>query len=165
MESKWEEIYNVVKTKNLTADGKSKLAIEFFLGKEWIEKTVDFVIELHNEFDLAVKCLQILESEHATDYAYNIYKESTRKDTSELAVFVIKEIAHPKSIKWVEEFLNQEHTAEFGLGLLDQLLWCEKIEPNEETERLLTIASEKLNGELIEQVDFIKDYLIQKSSS
>ena len=76
------------------------------------------------------------------------FKKSTRKDTSELAVFVIMEIAHPKSIKWVEEFLHQEHTAEFGLNLLDNLLWFEKISPNKETERLLNIATKKLKWRL-----------------
>lgn len=106
-----------------------------------------------------------MESEYATDYAYSVYKNSNRKDKSELAVFVIKEIAHPKSIRWVEEFLEQDYTAAFGLGLLDQLLWTDKIESCKETERLLNIASKKLNGDLNEQVDFIKGYLIQKASN
>ncbi len=70
-----------------------------------------------------MNCLRILESEYATDYAYQVYKNSSNKEDCRLAVLVIKDIAHPKSINWIEEFLNDENVSDFGLGVLDQLLW------------------------------------------
>ncbi len=57
-----------------------------------------------------------------------------------------------------------ERFSDFGLGVLDQLLWIEKIEPNELTESLLNLATEKWNGGLVEKVEFIREYLIEKSS-
>jgi hypothetical protein len=39
--------------------------------------------------------------------------------------------------------LNDENVSDFGLGVLDQLLWIEKIEPNELTESLLNLTTEK----------------------
>lgn len=166
MDKDWSRISELVEKNSspLNHDRKSKLAIESFLGKSWIEKTVDYVIQLKSEWNLAVNSLRILESEYATDYAYRIYKEANNKENSRLAVFVIKEISHPKSIKWIEEFLNDENVADFGLGTLDQLLWTEKIESNDLTESLLNLASEKWNGELNEKVNFIRGYLSKKSS-
>ena len=150
---------------SLTHAGKSKLALESFLGKLWIKNTVDYIIQLKPEWNLAVNCLRILESEYATDYAYQIYKNSTTKEDCRIAVSVIKDIAHPKSIEWIAEFLNDKNVADFGLGVLDQLLWSEKIEPNELTESLLNLATESWNGQLNEKVEFIREYLSEKSSS
>ncbi|MFI2743358.1 hypothetical protein ACG2LH_11510 [Zhouia sp. PK063] len=166
MNTDWSKISELIKSNNseLTLDGKSRLAIESFLGKSWIENTVDYIIELKPGWDLAVNCLRILESEYATDYAYNIYKNSTDKNDRRIAVLIIKDIAHPKSIDCITEFLNDENVADFGLGILDQLLWTEKIEPNELTELLLNLASEKWNGGLKEKVEFIREYLKEKSS-
>ncbi|WP_299112174.1 hypothetical protein [uncultured Winogradskyella sp.] len=166
MNKEWSQISELIKKTDskLTQDGKSKFAIELFLGKPWIKNTVDYIIQLKPEWNLAVNCLRILESEYATDYAYQIYKNSINKEDCRFAVLIIKDIAHPKSIDWVAEFLNDENVADFGLGVLDQLLWTEKIEPNELTESLLNLATEKRNGGLVEKVEFIREYLIEKSS-
>ncbi|GGZ65209.1 hypothetical protein [Mesonia mobilis] len=166
MNTEWRKIAELIKNNNseLTHDGKSKFAIELFLGKTWIKNTVDYIIELKTEWNLAVNCLRVLESEYATDYAYKIYKNSTNKDDRRIAVLVIKDIAHPKSIHWITEFLNDENVADFGLGVLDQLLWTEKIKPNKMTESLLNLAAEKKHDGLSEKVEFIRKYLTKKSS-
>ncbi|WP_411766065.1 hypothetical protein [Winogradskyella sp. A3E31] len=166
MNKHWDEISKSIKEnkQHLTADRQSQYAIEAFLGKLWIENTVDYIIQLKPEWNLAVNSLRILESEHATDYAYSIYNNSKDKDDCRLAVLIIKDIAHPKSLYWVEEFLNDENVADFGLGVLDQLLFREKIETSQLTKSLLNIALEKWDGRLKENVEFIKGYLLDKSN-
>ncbi|MGZ0016942.1 hypothetical protein [Yeosuana sp. AK3] len=166
MDKDWSQISELIAKSNskLTHDGKSKFALELFLEKSWIKSTVDYIIQLKPEWNLALNCLRILESEYATDYAYQIYKNSTDKNDCRIAVLVIKDIAHPKSIDWISEFLNDKNVADFGLGILDQLLWTEKIESNEMTESLLNLATDKWNGELKEKVEFIREYLNKKSS-
>jgi hypothetical protein len=167
MNKEWNQISKLINKTNskLTLNRKSKFAIELFLGKKWIKNTVDYIIQLKPEWNLALNCLRILESEIATDYAYRIYKTSANKEDCRYAVLIIKDIAHPKSIDWITEFLNDENVADFGLGVLDQLLWTEKIEPNELTESLLNLATEKQKGKLAKKVEFIRKYLIEKSSS
>ena len=166
IENKWNEVYKMVNDKpfeDLTMSRNAKLALELFLGKEWIENTVDYIIKFKGEaWDLAIKSLRILESEYATDYAYGIYKNSNNPEYRRQAVFVIKDIAHRKSIDWVEEFLNDDDVAGWGIGVLDQLLWCERIEPDEKTEELLNLALTKYNGELKENVEFIRGYLVER---
>ena len=144
-------------------DGKSKLAIELLLGKSWVENTVDYIIQLKPEWNLAVNCLKILESEYATDYAYQVYKKTTKIDDSRLAVGIIKDIAHPKAINRIKEFLKDENVANVGLGVLDQLLWTEKIEPSEKTDDLLDFASKNYH-ELNETVSFIRGYLEKRKT-
>lgn len=60
--------------------------------------------------------------------------------------------------------MNDENVSDFGLEVPDQLYWIEKIEPNELTESLLNLATEKWNVGLVEKVEFIRKYLIEKSS-
>ena len=149
----------------LSQDGKSKLAIESFLGESWVKSTVDYIIQLKPEWNLAINCLRVLESELATDYAYSIYKNSIDNDDRRIAALIVKDIAHPKSIAWVEEFLGDQNTADFGIGILDQLLWSEKIEFNEMTDSLLNKAEQMWDGSLSSNVSFIRDYLSKRSCS
>lgn len=163
MEKEWSKVSELVERNPspLTMDRKAKLAIEKFLGESWIKDTVDHILGLKTEWNLASSCLRILESEYAADYAYSIYKKSMDKDDCRLAVGVIKDIAHPKSIEWIREFLEDETVADVGLGVLDQLLWCEKIEPSKKTEQLLDLAIEKWGG-MNEKINFIREYLADR---
>lgn len=165
MDKEWQKVSELIEKSNssLTHDKKSKFAIESFLGKSWIKNTVDYIIQLKPEWNLAINCLRILESEYATDYAYQIYKKSTNQKDRRIAVLIIKDITHIKSINWIAEFLNDNNVADFGLGILDGLLWTDKIKSNELTESLLTLASENCNGELNEKVQFIRGYLSERS--
>ena len=153
----WENIATTLSKTNSNPDEKAKLAIQILLGDDWIKETVDYIIQLKPEWDLALKCLRILESKKASDYAYQIFKSNKSIEYSRLAVFVIKDIAHPESLNWVEEFINNPNVAGFGLEILDQLLWLKKIKPSSQTENLLILASKK--SELLKKVNFIKDYL------
>ena len=167
-ENNWSEIYKMVNDRpleDLTMSRNAKLAVELFLGKEWIESTVDYIVKTDGEaWELAIKSLRLLESEYATDYAYKIYLNSNNSEHRKQAVFVIKDIAHRKSIDWVEEFLNDDEVAVWGLGVLDQLLWCERIKPSEQVEKLLELALTKYNGGLKEDVDFIRRYLADREN-
>ena len=160
MDIEWSKVSELVERNSspLTMDRKAKLAIEKFLGESWIKETVDYIIGLEPEWLLAVNSLRILESEYAADYAYSIYKKSTDPDDARLAVGVIKDIAHPKSIEWIKEFIEDDMVADVGLGVLDQLLWCEKIESSPKTEKLLDLATKKWS-EMSETVSFIRGYL------
>lgn len=169
MKKQWNDVYKLIHDKpleDLNMSRNAKLALEVFLGKEWVKSTVDYIIKTPGEaWDLALKTLRLLESEYAVDYAYRIYKNSKIKEHRRQAVFVIKDVAHCKSINWVEEFINDTEVIEWGLGVLDQLLWCEKIEPTADTEKLLNLALIKSNGQLKENIQFIRDYLLLRKAN
>jgi hypothetical protein len=67
-------------------------------------------------------------------------------------------------MQWIEEFLNDVNVMDWGLGVLDQLLWTEQIQYNENIEILFRLAMLNSNGQLKNQVDFIKEYLQKRAN-
>jgi hypothetical protein len=47
----------------------------------------------------------------------------------------------------------------WGIGVLDQLLWTERVPFDERAKLLLTIAEGNGSGQLQGQVDFIREYI------
>ena len=167
MKSNWEKIGIKVGSldgnKNIEIGGNdlAKKAIEEILGEEWIKTTVDHIIQVKRGSELAMNCLRLLESEKATVYAYEIYKNSDG-DTAAEAVWLIKHIANPVAFKWIEEFLNDPNVMIWGFGLLDQLLWIENIYYHNQKEKvdfLFLLALKNSNNQLQEDVNFVKKYL------
>ena len=167
MRSDWEKIGIKVGSldgnKNIEIGGNdlAKKAFEEILGEEWIKTTVDHIIQVKRGSELAMNCLRLLESEKATIYAYEIYKNSKAEKAVE-AVWLIKQIANPIAFKWVEGFLNDPNVMIWGFGLLDQLLWTENIvfdHNRDKVELLFKLALKNSNNKLLEDVEFVKKYL------
>lgn len=160
----WDTIYQSIHQRSDEEKGlgvnHASLALEYFLGEEWIKKTMDYSMECKGPgLDLAMSTLRFIHSEIGTDYAYEIYINSEDEDEKRAALFAIKDIAHPKALNWVEDLIVNSQFVGLGLGILDQLLWCESVYPNEETERLLDLVLELHPNKLNEQVEFIRSYL------
>ena len=154
-------------TENFESGGTkyAKLAFENILGEKWIKETVEKAISNEIGAELAMNCLRLISSELATDYAYTIYKSDINSQRKNMAVWLIKHLAVKKSYDWIEEFINDKNTIGWGIGVLDQLLWTEKIDYEDEKERvdyLLNLAIIKSDGELKENVDFINGYLKER---
>jgi hypothetical protein len=95
------------------SDHLAEIAFEKILGKEWIENTVDHIVSFKSGSELAMNCLRLIRSRAAALYAYDIYKSSSGERASQ-AVWLIKHLAHPISIAWIEEFLNDPNVMEWG---------------------------------------------------
>jgi hypothetical protein len=145
-----------------TRDGQA--ALEAILGDKWIQDAVEHILSFRSGSEVALSCLRILHSEKAVRYAYQVYKDATG-ERADRAVFIIKDIAHPVALQWVEEFLNDSNVMARGLGVLDQLLWTEQIPYNEQVEALLQLALANSNNLLADHVSFIKDYLKLESEN
>jgi hypothetical protein len=139
-------------------------AFEEILGQDWIKNTVDHIVSFKSGTELAMNCLQLIRSKQAVEYAYYIYK-SSEGDKTARAVWLIKHMAHPISFNWIEEFLNDANVMEWGIGVLDQLLWTEQVPFDEQAKSLLEIAESKGNGQLQGQVDFIREYIQERARS
>jgi|SRR4030095_6978349 hypothetical protein len=82
-------------------DSFAKEAFDEILGDEWIANTVEHSISLKPGRELAMNCLRYIHSTKATKYAYQIYKSSTG-ERADQAVWLIKHLANPVSINWIE---------------------------------------------------------------
>ena len=142
----------------------TKKAFDEILGDEWIEDAVETAISLKRGSELAMSCLRFISSTKATQYAYKIY-ESSEGERARQAVWLIKHIANPISYNWIKQFLNDGNVIDWGLGVLDQLLWTEQVPYNENVKSLLDLANENSQGQLKDLVDFIQSYLEQRERS
>jgi hypothetical protein len=100
--------------------------LEELFGDEWIKETVEYIISFKSGSEVALNCLQVIHSQKAVLYAFEIYR-SSNNERANRAVWFIKQIAHPISFQWIQEFLNDENVIGPGLGVSDQLLWTEQI--------------------------------------
>lgn len=118
----------------------SRRAVEAILGEENIRAAVDVRLGFNPGWNVAEGVLRLIRSESATDLAYEAYT-SAGDDRAIQAVSLIKEIAHPKALAWVEEFLRDERVAHLGAELLGELVrrreyWA----GDSRIERLLALA-------------------------
>ena len=144
-------------------DSFAQKAFDEILGDDWIENTVEHIISFKRGRELAMNCLRYLHSTKATNYAYQVYKTSDG-ERAEQAVWLIKHLANPISIDWLEEFLNDKNVINWGIGVLDQLLWTEQIPFDDKAKSLLELANTNSNRQLKEQTDFIRKYIEERNS-
>jgi len=174
MKTSWEELglkLGTIKYQNGKYKGEigssefAKEAIENILGNNWIKETTEYAISFKPGAELAMNCLKLIASLKAAEHAYSTYKNSGDQTKKSNAVWLIKHLKTKESYKWVEEFINDENVAIWGLGLLDQLLWSEIIDYEEEKERvdyLINLASKKNDPLLDENISFIRNYLKER---
>ena len=166
MKTNWQILdKKISQEKNHQAYGtiRAQMALEEILGNEWVEQAVEHAISASdNSNELAINCLSLLASSKAADYAYSIYKSAKAPHRKSMAVWVIKNLRVPHSFDWIEEFLNDQDAMQWGLAVLDQLLWCHVVDYESEkvkVDRLLKMALENSDGLLEENVVFIQNYL------
>jgi hypothetical protein len=138
-------------------------ALDEILGDEWIESTVEFILENKSGQELAMNCLRHLHSSKATIYSYKVYKTSVGQRAQD-AIWLIKHLANPIAFKWIEEFLNDVNVIHWGIGVLDQLLFTQQMDYNERCELLLEIADRNSKGQLKEQTNFIRQYVDERNN-
>ena len=143
---------------------RAQKALETILGDEWISEAVEKAIDYNgHSSELAMNCLSHISSLKAAKMAYEIYKTDKDEDRRRMSVWLIKHMHVKESYEWIEEFLNDKEVIGWGLGVLDQLLWCDVIDyEDERINYLLDIALLNSAGELSVNVDFIRRYLKEK---
>jgi hypothetical protein len=100
-----------------------------------------------------------IRSLRATELAHALYKSSSDERAGR-AVWLIKHIAHPRALEWVEEFLADENVAGWGVDVLDQLLWTEHVDRDvPEAVRLLGLAERHPSEHVRERAASIRHYL------
>ncbi len=108
--------------------------------------------------------LRYISSQEVAELAYQAYRQSSGERAGR-AVWLIKHIAYPILCYglWVEEFLRDGNVAGWGIGVLDQLLWSHRIDPEDAmVVALLDLAAQHQIDNVREQAAFITTYLHER---
>ena len=138
----------------------AKQAIEILLGEEIFQSAVDYYISFQPGYELARFVLWQIRPGSAMKHCYDIYKTEKDVDIKRDAIELLRVVADRRALGWVGEFLDDpdEGIQIWGIGLLDQLLWSDLIEP-EEAELFLKQAENHNNPGVRETAESVREYL------
>lgn len=136
----------------------AQYAIERILGEANLRAAVELVLASGPGSELAMSVLSLICSWTAAEIVYAEYKRSTG-DRASRAVWLIKSIAHPHSKNWISEFLADDNVSGWGIDLLDQLVWLDRID-SEEAGKLLTLAEHNKRERVRQKAAFVREQLV-----
>ena len=95
---------------------------------------------------------------------YELYQTSDDAEVRRSAVELLSAVADERALPWIAEFLNDpdEGVQNRGIGVLDQYLWGGGGEPAN-CANLLALAEQHRNANVRERVQFIRNYLRERS--
>ncbi|MBW4664284.1 MAG: hypothetical protein KME01_08805 [Chroococcus sp. CMT-3BRIN-NPC107] len=135
-------------------------AIEILLEAETLRSAVDYYISGKPGSALARSVLWQIRPWSAMKYCYDIYKSEADVDTKRDAVELLRVVGDRRALKWVGEFLDDADAGIqlWGIGLVDQLLISDLVEP-EEAESFLKTAENHTNPQVRKTAEFVREYL------
>jgi hypothetical protein len=135
-------------------------------GEEEMRAAVDSYVAHQPGSELARHVLWLLRPRSAVLRCYEISRQATNVEDRRSAVELLRVIADRQALPWAAEYLRDEDdlVQAWGIGVVDQLLWSELIEP-EEAEELLCAAEQHPNGVVREKARFIRDFLHDRAAA
>jgi len=108
-------------------------ALEKILGPENIRSATELVLNRQYGSELARNVLVHICSGEALEIAYQAYKIGDKERLAS-ALLLIKDLFHPKSMEWMEEFLRDDDpmVVSLGLSVLEDLIWFRAIRSDDE---------------------------------
>ncbi len=135
--------------------------LERILGDENIATAVQLVLDEEPGWTAAQSVLVHITSERAIELAYQAYQQFPGQRAVN-AVFLIKDIAHPRALVWVVEFLADPRLGTLGIDVLDQLIWQHSADLEDpEVEALLRLAEQHPTEAVRENAASIRAYAEQ----
>ncbi|MBL8152019.1 MAG: hypothetical protein JNN15_19030 [Blastocatellia bacterium] len=140
-------------------------AIEMLLGEDNIKQAVEYYITGKPGSELVRSVLSHIRPWSAMKHCYDIYKSDINIENKRVAIELLRVIADNRALEWIPEFLEDQDPdiQNWGLGVLDQLLWLRLVTP-EEADRYLQIAEKHKSFHVREKLEFIKAYLKKRES-
>ncbi len=135
-------------------------AIEILLEEETLKSAVDYYISGKPGSGLARSVLWQIHPWSAMKYCYDIYKSEEDIEDKRMAIELLRVVGDRRALKWVDEFLDDPDAGIqlWGVGLLDQLLWSNLVEPKE-AKTFLKRAKNHTNPQVRETAKFVRKYL------
>ncbi len=156
------EVGSIHPTGEQGSDLFTQRALAQIIGAENIANAVELILGFQPGSELAMNVLRYISSQEAAELAYQAYRHSSGEPAGR-AVWLIKHIAYPHSLLWIEGFLRDDNVAGWGIGVLDQLFWTHRIDPEDAVVMaLLDLAAQHQNENVREQAAFITTYLHER---
>lgn len=160
----WERLARELGT--LQEDGETgstalaKQAIERLLGRENIRDAVDYYVSGRRGSELVRSILQEVQPWSAMEYCNELFSTSQDLEVRRSAVELLRVAADRRALGWIESYLRDpdESIQGWGIGVLDQLLFSERIQPDDAIE-LLKIAVDHPSPGVRKSASSIKEYL------
>lgn len=108
-------------------------AIEVIVGPELIRSAVEHYVAGRPGMSLARGVLTRLQPPSAMTLCYEIFRNSDDIEARRAAVDLLRDVANRDALKWIDQFLadSDQGIQNYGLGIVEQLLWRGVIGPEE----------------------------------
>ena len=169
-EVNWDELRATLRLEMIdgepAGDDAARRALELILGEEILRESVDYYVALRPARELVRSVLWLLRPWSAMIRCRELSQRPNEIETRRRAVELLRAVADGRALPWVSEFLDDEDAGiqAWGIGVLDQLLWSELVEP-EEAEEVLERSARHENGAVRDRVEFIRSYLRDRRES
>jgi len=165
----WEQLAQQLGT--LAPDGErggsevAQQAIEALLGEDELRAAVDYYVCDGRGSQVARSVLGLLRPWCAMQRCYEIYKSAAPMSDKEAAINLLCAIADSRAIPWIDEFLADSEAGiqNWGVGVLDQLLWGGGVE-EEECAALLEVARHHSSHFVRERAAWIDNFLKRRKA-
>ena len=166
----WEQLARnfglVGQGRNAGSSDDARRALEVIIGESALRDSVEYYIAGGPGSELARHVLWQLRPQSAMNHCYEIFKSSRPIYERRMAVELVRVVADRRALPWVTEFLADpdEGIQCWGVGLLDQLLFSQFVEPLD-AEASLRMAEAHSSKGVGEQARFIRDFLLARAES
>ena len=164
----WEQLRATLRLEMIDADPSgsdaARRALELILGEEVLRQSVDYYIAVRPARKLVRSVLWMLRPWSAMIRCRELSEPTNDIETRRSAVELLRVVADGRALPWVSEFLDDDDPGiqTWGMGLLDQLLWSELVEPDE-AEGLIKRGEGHESEEVRQTAEFIRSYLRDRS--
>jgi hypothetical protein len=168
MEIDWDGIRVALRSEmpgnDAAGEEAARRALEIALGERTLRDSVDYYVALRPARELVRSVLWLLRPWSAMTRCRELAQPPHEVEIRRSAVELLRVLADRRALPWVSEFLDDEDPAiqAWGMGLLDQLLWSEMIEPDE-AETVLRRAERHQSDGIRERADAIRGYLRERA--
>lgn len=170
LEIDWNQLTSALRlsTPERKAQGSeaARGALEMILGEEAVRAAVDYYVAVKPGYELARSVLWLLRPWSAMARCHELAAPSNEIETRRSAVELLGVVADRHALPWVSEFLDDgdPQVQGWGIGVLDQLLFSDLIEPAE-AEETLEKAERHENAAVREQAEFIRSFLRDRAEN
>ena len=159
MKINWDEIRTALRSempdREPSGDAAARRALEIVLGEDALRASVDYYIARGAASELARSVLWQLRPWSAMLRCRELAQLPNDIETRRSAVEFLRVVADRRVLSWISEFLDDDDPGiqNWGIGVLDQLLFSDLVEPDE-AEALLEKAERHENSGVRELVEF-----------
>jgi hypothetical protein len=168
VEIDWDDLASALRLSASNAQGAgsdaARRALELVLGEKTLSAGVDYYAAKRPAYELVRSVLWLLHPWSAMARCHELATPPNELETRRTAVELLRVVADRRALPWVSEFLDDEdpQVQNWGIGVVDQLLWSELIDP-EEAEEVLERAERHKSAVVREQAESIRRYLRKRA--